>query len=487
MDLRKYLKKYYPKKRIRYPHNITMITDYNYDVIPDSVFIARKGYQCDGYNFINDAIKRGAKTIIYNSSKSIEKAKGINYIDVKSPLVEQARLTKMTIENQSHKPIFIGVSGSSGKTSVTFLIYSFLKNKQYDVLLVGTHHLYSYYGTKEEVTQTENTTPNLSILLKELYNKDYNYDFIVMEVSSQGICEHRILGLEFDIIAITNLCEEHLDYHHTFTEYRMVKGTFLKYLKQDSPYKSIILNIDDDNFEYFNTLTLEKIISIGIKSGTIQAYDIELSSTQTKFKIKDEGKNYQVLSSLIGEFNVYNILIYYAVLKQLNFKKEEIIDYLKNNITIPGRMNTFYINKRSFIVDYAHTINAVESVLSFFINRNDYHNLITVIGAGGDRDKAKRPIFGKLATKYSDYVIFTTDNPRTEKPQIIIEDMICEVETSNFTIVINRAEAIRLAYKISEENDIILILGKGNEKSITIDNKKIPYCDLDVVREIINE
>lgn len=483
MNIKEYIKKYYPNKEIKYNHDITIITDNDKDVIPNSVFVAKKGYTYDGITFIKNAIDAGAKTIIYNNSYLVKKEPGINYLDVNNSVVELARLINLELCDKHQ--VFIGVSGTCGKTTVTYLVYSFLKSHNYDVLLVGTHHIYRYYGLKEEIIDTINTTVTQTILYKELKNRDYNYDFVIMEVSSQGIAEGRVLGIEFDTIAITNLSNEHLDYHHTFSEYKITKGSLLNYLNVNSQYKNIILNIDDDSFNYFSGLSLSQVTTFGIKHGDIMATNVKLGFNKTLFDIFDNNSKYVVDTNLMGEFNVYNILTSYCILKSLNFSPVEIANFFNKKIDIPGRMNVYIKNHRYLIIDYAHTVNAVSSVLSFINSVKENKKVTTIIGVGGNRDHTKRPLIGGLATKFSDYVFFTTDNPRDEDPYSIIQDMVKGVKTNNFEVIVDREEAIKKAYATSQDNEIILILGKGTEKvTILANGIEVPYSDIQVVNKL---
>lgn len=485
MDLKDYIKKYYPGKIIKYPHGISRVTDYDQDVIKDSIFIAKKGYKFDGTMYIDSAISKGAKSIFYDKNLSLQKQKGINYYKSVSPIADLARILKLDMENSDGNPIFIGVTGTSGKTSVTYLLYSFLKSLAYDVLLVGTHHIYSYYGLSEKKKVTENTTPSLSVLYKELQDKAYDFDYVIMEVSSQGIMEHRVLGLEFDVISITNLRGEHLDYHHTLSEYKIVKGMLLNQIKKTSLFKGIVLNEDDPSFDYFKNLSLEKINTFGLNCDDLKVKNLTFNFNQTKFTLFDGKTKHDIKTNLMGVFNIYNILNCYQIVKCLKINVKTFIKFLNIPLQIPGRMNTIYRKNRYFIVDYAHTINAVEAVLTFINIVKDKRHVTTIIGCGGNRDKIKRPIFGSLATQNSDLAIFTSDNPRDEDPLIIINEMVKGVCNHNYKIIIDRREAIEYAFKNSNEGDIILILGKGNENEIIKANGvRESYNDVKVVEEL---
>lgn len=489
MKINDYLKKYHPQKMVKRNHEISVISDYDKDMVDGGVFVCLDNLKGFNKNYIDNACKLGAKTIILKKNLKVNRKKGINYVFVDSPVVDLSRILKEELNSYEKKPIMIGISGTSGKTSVSYLTYEFLKTKNYDLLYVGTHHIYSYYQMKEEIIKTNNTTISLSRLYKLLKVKNYDYDYLIMEVSSQGIMEHRTLGLEFDILTITNLSLEHLDYHHSLTEYRIVKGTLLNHLNEKSEYKKVILNSDDNATSYFNTITLHEIDYFGLDNENMKVENQCLDVNESSFLLKIDNVNYFVTTNLCGEFNIYNILNSLMIIKNLKFEVKDFINFINNTkIIIPGRMNTYNIKERNFIIDYAHTIKAVENVLVYLNKIKGNRRIITVIGCGGNRDVTKRPLFGYLTTKYSEMAIFTMDNPRDEDPYVIINDMVKDLKAKNYKIVINREEAIKKAIDESNKEDIILILGKGNEEGIITKNKQvIPYCDLDVLRSIENE
>ncbi len=489
MKINDYLKKYHPKKLVKRNHEIKVISDYDKDMVDGGVFVCLDNLKGFNERYIDNACKLGAKTIILKKNLQVKKQKGVNYVFVESPIVDLSRILKEELNNYEKKPIMIGVSGTSGKTSVSYLTYEFLKAKNYDLLYVGTHHIYSYYQMKEEIIKTNNTTISLSSLYKLLKDKNYDYDYLVMEVSSQGIMEHRTLGLEFDILTITNLSLEHLDYHHSLTEYRIVKGTLLNHINEKSPYKKVILNSDDEATGYFNTITLHEVDYFGLDNENMKVTNINLDVNESSFLLEMDDMKYQIKSNLCGYFNIYNILNSLMIVKNINFEVKDFVNFINTQkIIIPGRMNTYKIKDKTFIIDYAHTIKAVENVLTYLNSIKKMRKIITVIGCGGNRDVSKRPAFGYLSTKYSDLVIFTMDNPRDEDPYVIINDMVKDLSSKNYKIVLNREDAIKSANENGCKDDIILILGKGNEEGIITKNKQvIPYSDYDVLRKLENE
>jgi len=485
MRIGDYIKENYPNKSVVNNHFITNITDFDKDVKEGSVFCFLGGEKL--LNYLDNAVSLGAKSIIYNKLLKIKKKKGINYIPVSSPLVDMAKLLKANMHEFEKIPIFIGISGTSGKTSVSYLVYCFLKYLNFDCLYVGTHFIYRYYALKEEVITTKNTTISLSFLHKELLAKNYDYDYCIMEVSSQGIMEHRTLGLEFDLISITNISPEHLDYHHTLDEYRIVKGTLLNHLNGNSKYKKIILNADDALSKYFEEITINDCVKFGFNEEIMKVKNLNYRIDGTDFDLYIN-KKYHISTNLVGKFNVYNILNAIQIINSLKLDIDYFINYLNCfEIKILGRMNAYKYKDSFIIIDYAHTPKEVENVLSFASRYKDDKKIITIIGCGGNRDRTKRPKIGMLATKYSDHVIFTNDNPRDEEPYVIVNEIIKGVVNSNYEVILDRNEAIDKGLSLNYKK-IILILGKGSEKEIILKNdKRISFSDIDKIEEIINE
>lgn len=484
MDLNNYVNKYY-KKKLKYKHPISIITDIYQDIVVNGVFVSIKNK--NEITYINKAIERGAKTIIVEHPIKINKQK-INIVIVPSIKMELARLLKEENNDFIKKPKFIGITGTNGKTTTTYLLYTYLKNLNYDVLLIGTNWIYSYVKLDETFEETNNTTPSLSLLYKYLRKFQNEYDYVIMEVSSQGIEEGRIAGIKFDVIGITNLSSEHLDYHHTLSEYRSVKAKLLNYIYDESEKSVIILNHDDSSYDYYKNQTIGRILTFGIKKGNVKVKNLVTTKNGLFFIINDRDKDIKVNSNLIGLFNVYNILMLYMIHKVLKINNLYFENFIKNELVIPGRMNLFKIQGRKVIIDFAHNISAVENVLTTINQIQHTGKILCIIGCGGNRDKSKRPVIGGLVTKLCDYVIFTEDNSRDENTTDIIEDITKNLKTTNYNIILNRQDAINTMFKLSKEDDIILVLGKGNENyQIKDQNIKVKYSDIDVIRNLEND
>ena len=460
------IKDFYKNSKI-INHPVTMITDVDKDVILNSVYFALKDDK-----YIDSAISKGAKTIVYNAKIKIKKNPNINYIQVEFPKKELAKLLKYEYELKSkNKPIMIAITGTNGKTTTSYLLYQYLKWLGNDVLYIGTGWIHSISSLEEKEELINNTTPSISYLYK--YLRNFNYDYVILEVSSQGIEEGRILGLSFDIISITNLSSEHLDYHETINQYKTVKGKLLLQLNEKSPYGKIVLNKDDSFYNYFANLSIYDVVSYGRCNGDVSLVNYHSDLCKTELTIKDKYYT-KINTNLIGDFNVYNILNLFTINKILNYNSNFLKIFFNSKLlVIPGRMNIINKDKCTFIVDYCHTINSVKSILSFVKEVINDKKLIVVIGSGGNRDKHKRKIIGKYVCEIADYVYFTEDNSRDENTEEIIYDLISDVKTNNYEIISSRKKAITEAYEKYKVNGYILVLGKGTENYIIHSNNRL--------------
>jgi len=360
-------------------------------------FIAIRGENNDGHKYVIDAINNGATTVIVEEGD----------YDVNTILVNDTKkYLEEYLENNYYDQIkklkLIGMTGTNGKTTTCFLIYQALNKIGIKCAYIGT---LGFYTDKQK--ELSNTTPNLY----EIYNMliecvDNDYEYVVMEVSSQGIAMGRISTLIFDYVIFSNLTQDHLDYHGTIESYVSEKQKLFT-MTRDA---IAIINNDDKYKDYF--LLDNKNITYGNNNSDYNISNIESTLDGTKFKLNDE----EYFTKLIGEYNIYNISVVIILLKCLNIDNiSSIISELK---CPDGRMDIIKYNDNNIIVDYAHTPDAVEKIIKE-VSKIPHNKIITIIGCGGNRDKTKRPIMGDIATTYSDYVIFTSDNPRYEKPKNI--------------------------------------------------------------------
>lgn len=432
------------------------------------IFIAIKGHTVDGHDFINDAISKGASKLIVEH----EIESSVPYEIVSNT---EIYLKEKIVEEYSHlldDLKLIGVTGTNGKTTTCFLIYQLLKNLNKKVAYLGT--IGFFYNNVHKILN--NTTPDILTLYKLLLEaKDYGMEYIVMEVSSHSIALERINGLKFKVGAFTNLTQDHLDFHLTMEDYLNTKLKLISHLTFDG---MMIVNDDDSygkEFEIGNYKTIGQNGDYKIVSSTYYQ-----DSTLINFIY--EKKKYDVKTNLISSFNVYNYLMALAILNNLGFEIEDIIKETDNIYPPKGRCETIKVGENNYaVIDYAHTPDAVEKVIKAHLELN-HNQIITIIGCGGDRDPKKRPIMGNIATSLSDYVIFTNDNPRTENPEKIMENIIKDNKSTNYEVIYDREEAIKKGIKLLTERDFLLILGKGHEDYQIIGHEKIHFDDAEVVK-----
>ena len=423
-------------------------------------FIALRGINNDGHRYIKDAIKKGAAAII-----SEEGNYEVNTIKVK----DTREYLKEYLENNYYDEIkklkLIGITGTNGKTTTCYLIYQALNKIGIKCAYIGTLGFY----LKDEKRNLNNTTPNLYEIydmLLECVKKDYKY--VVMEVSSQGLSMGRVDTLIYDYVIFSNLTQDHLDYHKTMENYALEKQKLFKMTNNSFA----IINSDDIYSKYF--LLDNKNITYGKTSNDYKISNIKLDIKGSYFKLNDE----EYCTKLIGEYNIYNVVVVIILLKLL--KINNIYEIVSKLDTPDGRMDIINYNDNSIIIDYAHTPDAVEKIITN-VSKLPHSRIITLIGCGGNRDKTKRPIMGDIATKYSDFVIFTSDNPRYENPKLIIEDITCKLDRKNYKIIVNRKKAIKKSIQMLSKNDILLLLGKGHEDYQIIKDKKYPFSDKEIV------
>lgn len=478
MRINEYIKEFYPCFKMKINHVITKVTDYSKDVVKGSVFVALSTIESDGFNYISEAIKKGAKTIFVKEGMNFETDKKINVFYVSEPKIDLARLLKLVyFKRYETFPCLIGVTGTAGKTSVTTIIYESLKKLHFDVLLIGSNGNYSFYGEKETYFETNNTTPSITKIYDLMSVHELSYDYVVIEVSSQGLMEGRVLGISFDYSIITCFSSEHLEYHHNIAEYKNAKARLLQ-----NTTKTIIINNQMNEFLFFYGLSTCKKVTYGLNKGDYHADIVSKSSDGSIFLINDCQNKFLVNSSLVAEFNIANILAAYALLKELKIAQGRIIEIFNELKPVSGRMNQFNIANRHVVIDYAHSLQAVEEVLKYLADYKK-NRLITVIGCGGNRDQSRRPHVGMMATEYSDMVVFTEDNSRNEDPNTIINEIIAGTDKNNYIIEINRELAIKKAFEMSIPYDTIAILGKGCEKTLEKD-VTVAYSDFDVIEKI---
>ena len=449
---------------------------------PGSLFVAQNGYNTDGHLYIDNAEQQGAVAIICEQLPKNFKAEVV-YVQVEDASKALGQLSSNFYDHPSQKLKLIGITGTNGKTTVASLLYGLFEALGHPCGLISTVKV-AYLNQERPATHTTPNAVEINQFLAELVNKGVTHCF--MEVSSHGIAQGRIEGLTFTGGIFTNLTHEHLDYHGDFKTYRDTKKHFFDLLP---PQAFALTNLDDKNGEYMLQNTKAKTLTYALKHhADYKVHLLECELTGMLLKIQGQ----EVWTNLVGEFNAQNLIAVYAAAELLAIPSLAILKQISLLKPTRGRFEILQTQENiTIIVDYAHSPDALENVLQT-INKIRTRNekLITIVGCGGNRDKEKRPIMGNKAAALSDQVIFTSDNPRGEDPQIIIEEMIKGVVAEDFKKVLKitlREEAISVAGNMARKGDIVLIAGKGHETYQEIKGKKYPFDDFQIAQQIFTK
>lgn len=447
--------------------------------VENSLYVAVKGTVSDGHSFIDAAIAKGAIAIVCEVLPE-NLYPEITYIQVKDASKTLGQLASNFYGNPSEKLSLIGITGTNGKTSVTTLLFDIFKNLGFKSALISTVE----YRIADEITPSTHTTPDI-VRLNQMLAKavEMGCEYAFMEVSSHGIHQNRTEGLNFKIAGFTNISHDHLDYHKTFSEYLKTKKRFFDEL---NPEAIAITNIDDKNGTVMlqNTKATQKTYALK----TMANYHGRILEADFNGMLLNFGGR-EFWTTLTGKFNVYNLLLAYAVAIESGFHEEDVLKAISTLKKVKGRFETLKSDSGIFfVIDYAHTPDALENILDSINDiRTKNERLITIFGCGGDRDHAKRPEMGKIATRKSTLAIITSDNPRTEDPAAIIKEIEAGVEPQNFskyTSIPDRKEAIKMAIKFAEPRDIILLAGKGHEDYQEINGVKHHFDDKETIMEL---
>ena len=460
-------------------HNI----QFNSRAIGDNdVFVAIKGSLTDGHQYIEKAIEQGAIAVVCQEIPDNTKS-GITYVKVDDSSRALAVMAANFYGNPSENLKLVGVTGTNGKTTVASLLYQLFKKAGYKVGLLSTVKIM----VDNAEYKTSHTTPDsltINQYLKQM--NDEGVEFCFMEVSSHGIHQNRTLGLKFEGGIFTNLSHDHLDYHDTFAEYRDVKKRFFDELPKSA---FALINDDDKNGSVMLQNTKAKQYTYALKTyADYKAQILENQFSGLLLKLNDN----EVWVRLIGTFNAYNILAIFATAELLGLEKQESLRLISELESVSGRFQ-FVISdqKITAIVDYAHTPDALKNVLETINDiRTKNEDVITVVGCGGDRDVTKRPKMGHIASALSTKVIFTSDNPRSEVPEAIIEAIEVGVEPQNFKktlSIVDRKQAIKTACQLAKPNDIILIAGKGHETYQEVKGERSDFDDFKIVKAYLKQ
>ena len=443
-----------------------------------NLFVAMRGTQVDGHKYIQCAVEKGAAAIVCEKFPE-NLIEGVTYVRV--PNSEEAVGPIATAFNDypTDKVRLIGVTGTNGKTTIATLLYNMFRAMGYKVGLISTVCNY----IDDLALPTEHTTPDaitLNALLGRMANEGCKYVF--MEVSSHSVAQHRIGGLRFVGGIFTNLTRDHMDYHKTVDNYLRAKKTFFDSLSKDA---FVVTNVDDKNGLVMTQNTRAKVYTYSLRG----LADFKGRILEHYFDgMLLEINNIEVFAQFIGRFNASNLLAVYGTACLLGKRPEEVLTVLSTLRPVNGRFDALHSSKGyTAIVDYAHTPDAITNVLNAIREvQGGKGQVITVVGAGGNRDKGKRPIMAQEAVKGSTRVIITSDNPRFEEPQDIINDMLeglTPAQRSNVLAIVDRREAIRAACMLAEKGDVILVAGKGHETYQDVKGVKLHFDDKEVLRE----
>ena len=442
---------------------------------PGQTFVAIKGYTVDGHDYIEDAIKNGATAVI--AQKEVK-------CDVPVTVVENSAEYYQKLLVKEYKDEFkdlklIGITGTNGKTTSAYLTYQMLLALGKKAAYIGTIG----FMCGDYFKELPNTSPEILTTYKLLEKaKEMECEYVVMEVSNFALDQKRIEGLEFVAGAFTNLTEDHLDYHKTMENYLKAKLLITDYIKNDGV---LLVNKDDEaSKKFIERFKNTKTFGYGNADYDILSDDIYPDHTDIIFKVNE--KEYKVTTNLTSKFNVYNYFTMFSILHELGFKINELIEETKYLKAPKGRCETYKVKDGFAVVDYAHTPDAVLKTVTAY-KELAKARVITLVGCGGDRDPMKRPIMGEIASNYSDYVIFTNDNPRTEDPENIMKDILKGVKKDNYEVCLDRREAIKKALDMIEKDDIVLLLGKGHEDYQILGHTKVHLDDSEEILKYIEK
>ena len=467
--------------------NITNVESNSKKVTKDSLFVAIKGFDFDGHAYVAEAIERGATAVMLDLSadlKSVKIPAGVTVIISENTRVALAKVACNFYGNPSKKFKVIGVTGTKGKTTTTYMIKSILEKAGHKVGLIGT--IANYAGDKCISESTRTTPESLELQRYFAIMAEEKVDYVVMEVSSQALKLHRVDGVNFDYAVFTNLYKDHI----SVKEHPDIEDYFESKAKLFQMAPKGYVNLDD-----YRALKLMKLASnCNFKTYAVDnnadllAKDITITNVSVDFKVKLGTRNERIKVNIPGRYSVYNALAAISIANEIGVDPEIMKEALAN-IIVPGR-NELVPNKDelAIMIDYAHNPESLSNILKA-AKAYTKGRVICVFGCGGDRDKTKRPEMGEVAGRIADYTIVTSDNPRTEKPEDIIEDIKVGIDKTKgkYEVVVERKDAIERAVKMMNKKDIVILAGKGHETYIEINGEKLHFDEREVVKEILGE
>ncbi|MBS4198862.1 UDP-N-acetylmuramoyl-L-alanyl-D-glutamate--2,6-diaminopimelate ligase [Bacillus sp. FJAT-49732] len=461
---------------------ISSIENNHKKVKQGSLFICITGLVFDGHTFAKEAVVNGAAAILSERTLDLD----VPVIVVKDTTRAMAILANAFYGHPTQKLQLIGITGTNGKTTTSHLIEAIFRENKKVTGLIGTINM----KIGDRTIETKNTTPD-SLVLQSVFHDMVNeqVDTAIMEVSSHALVQGRVNGCDYDVAIFTNLSQDHLDYHHTMEEYRLAKS--LLFSKLGNSYyenkKFAVLNADDEATKKFIVETSAHIVTYGIESPSdFMASNIILENNGTRFTLLTPDGNRDIAMNLMGRFNIYNVLASIAAAYVSNIPLDLIVHAIEKATGVPGRFETVNGGQDfSVIVDYAHTPDSLENVLKT-IQQFAKKRIFAIVGCGGDRDPSKRPLMAEIACKYSTDPIFTSDNPRSENPLAILDDME-KGAVGNYQIIPDRTEAITTAIQTARNGDVVLIAGKGHETYQIIGDQVFDFDDRLVALKALKE
>lgn len=450
------------------------------DVRDGFIFVAVKGSRDDGNKFIDEAAGNGAKAVVISESVPKPPCKKAPFIRVSDTRKALAKLAVEFYANPSSKIKVVGITGTNGKTTISYLLEALLKEARFPSGVIGTIN----YRFKDKVITSRNTTPGpieLQSILSDMFGCGVSY--AIMEVSSHALDQERTRGVNFHSAIFTNLTHDHLDYHKTLKGYFKAKSRLFSGLPSGS---FAVINGDDKYAKRLRKITKAKVITYAIDSkADIAAEDIKFGPAHTEFRLVGFKDKIILKVPLIGKHNVYNVLAAIAWAKNEGIRMPIIKEAIEKFSSVPGRLERVNLNAHfSVFVDYAHTADALKNII-LTLRQITKRKVIVVFGCGGDRDKTKRPRMGYVVTELSDYAIITSDNPRSEDPQEIIKDIARGIRKDNYCIIPERHDAIKKSLSLAKPGDIVLVAGKGHENYQVIKDKAIPFDDREAIKECL--
>ncbi len=465
------------KDRILNDVEITGITIDSREVKKGYVFICITGMERDGHDFVQMAADNGAAVIV--AEREIKTSAQV--VVCENTKIAMAEIASEFYKKPENRLKLVGITGTNGKTTVSYLIKSILEKAGKTVGVIGTNEI--LVGSRPVgIASSTPTTPN-SLELHKIFARmlEMGAEYVVMEVSSHALDLHRVHGIKYDVGVFTNLTQDHLDYHKTMENYYEAKKKLFDISSAG------VINTDDEYGRKMAEAVPCDCMKVGTGAAELSARDISVSARGVEFTVDYKGNSYPAKLAISGMFSIYNALCAMGAALSLGIDIKTVLSGLSEAKGVKGRLEPVETNTDySVIIDYAHTPDGLENVLNA-INAFKKGRVITVFGCGGDRDSTKRPVMGEIGTRLSDIAIITSDNPRTENPERIIEDIKKGVKEGSYKVITNRRDAIAYALSIAEKEDIVLLAGKGQETYQIIGKEKIHFDEREIVKEILGE